>query len=340
MAGRFEIDPLSAERRRIRSWWLRADGRLESRLTTEQIAAAARSGDGTLWVDLDARGAETEHVLESIFRFHPLAVEDTRSPYGRVKLDDYGDYIFVTARGIRFVEETATPYDIETSDRHFFVGSHFVVTVHEGTSRAVEEVATRVETGAATIMRSPDHLFYAILDQLVDHYFPVLDEVDELVDSLEAMIVEPDGTDVMARIFALKRTLIALRRHLAPQRELVLSLATRPCRPLRSETQIYFRDIYDHVVRQVETIETYRDLLTTALETNLMLVSHRLNEVIKALSIIATIVLPPTLIASAYGMNFDIIPLADEPHGFWFALLLMVAVAAAFLLYLKRKEWL
>jgi len=144
----------------------------------------------------------------------------------------------------------------------------------------------------------------------------------------------------MERIFDLKRALLALRRHLAPMREVTATLANRPSAYLRPETQIYFRDVHDHVVRQVESVETFRDILSGAMDGYLSSVSNRMNEVIKALSVIATIVLPPTLVASVYGMNFAWMPGLHHPWGFWLALLAMVLISGGFILYMWWKRWL
>ncbi|MGH7477145.1 MAG: magnesium/cobalt transporter CorA [Longimicrobiales bacterium] len=340
MSTRYEIDPLSDERRRLRSCWCGGDGTLRTRMSAAEIEDAFRSAAGTLWVDIDSRSDDCWRLLESAFHFHPLAIEDTRVPDGRVKIEEYPDYLFIVARGVRIAEETPEPYDIETSNRYFFLGQHYLVSVHEGASTSARAVADRIVAHPELIRKGADNVLYMFLDQIVDRYFPVLDALEEFIDEIEDTLMNRLDREPLQRIIALKRTLIALRRHLAPQRELLLSLSTRPFRLLSAERQIYLRDVHDHAVRQVESIEVYRDLLSGIMETHLTLASNRINEVMKALSVVATIVLPPTLVASIYGMNFDWLPLAGSPAGFWLALGMMAAISGAFLLYLKRREWL
>jgi magnesium transporter len=160
------------------------------------------------------------------------------------------------------------------------------------------------------------------------------------VDELEDSIFSGGDGVLVEQIFDLKRALLVLRRQLAPMREVSSTLANRPSSYLRPETQIYLRDVYDHVVRQLESVETYRELVSGALETNLMVISNRMNEVMKALSVIATIVLPPTLLASIYGMNFEYLPGTRSPLGFWVAGVVMGAISLGFLGYVWRKRWL
>lgn len=180
---------------------------------------------------------------------------------------------------------------------------------------------------------------YQVIDALVDHYFPLLDQLDEYVDDLEDSIVREGSQIMLERIFDLKRSLLVLRRHLVPMREVTALLANRPSAYLRPETQIYLRDVYDHVVWQLESVETFREMVSGALETNLLVVSNRMNEVIKTLSVIATVVLPPTLLASIYGMNFDYLPGTSTALGFWVAIAVMAAVTGGFLFYVWRKRW-
>ncbi len=314
-------------------------GLLRIGLSIHEIEDACRSDRGRLWVDIDSRVDAEWALLTERFRFHPLAVEDTRSPDCRVKVEEYPGYLFIVVRGIHFVEETPDPYDIDTHNLYLFLGPHFLVSVHAGPFTSVTTVAERILAGADTLDRGLDHLAYVLVDTLVDLYFPLLDRIDEFIEELEHEIFDSGG-EQMGRIFDLKRTLAALRRHLAPMREAMAAVANRPVHALRPETQIYFRDVYDHVVRQLEAVETYRELLSTALETQLAIISNRMNEIIKALSVVATVVLPPTLIASVYGMNFEWMPWLHDPNGFWIALTGMVLVTTGLLLYLRRRGWL
>lgn len=324
----------------VRTFWVDEARRLHTSLGREQIAEIVGAGTGQLWVDIDSRSEDDWSLLTDVFRFHPLAVEDTRSPDCRVKLEEYDGYAFLVVRGIRFAEETVEPYDIDTHNLYLFIGPNYLVTVHAVPFDSVRTVAERLGASIDLLARGTDHLAYALVDTLVDLYFPLLDRLDDFVDELEQGIFEEDDGEVMQKIFDLKRSLLLLRRHLAPMREVMASVANRPSPYLKQETQIYFRDVYDHVVRQVESIENFRELLTRAMEARLSMISNRMNEIIKVLSVIATVILPPTLIASIYGMNFASIPLAGHPRGFWLIVTGMGLVTVVLLLYLWWKEWL
>lgn len=312
-------------------------GELRQWLSEEEIARALAEGR-SLWVDLDSGDDEQWRLLEDVFHFHPLAIEDTRSAQGRVKVEEYGDFLFVVVRETQLEGATPDPYDLHFNNLCLFIGKTFTVSVHDADSAAVCTVVDRLEAGADPLGPAGDHLAYHLLDTVTDGYFPLLDGIDALVDELEERVLDGDRA-VLDKVFRMRRMLAQLRRHLAPAREVMATLANRPSAYLRPETQIYFRDVYDHVVRQLESVETYRDLLSGAMETHLSVISNRMNEVIKAISVIGTVVLPPTLIASIYGMNFKSIPMAEHPLGFWFAIALMTVVSVVFVVYLWWKRW-
>lgn len=308
-------------------------------LGAEALAAAVAEGEGLLWVDIDSNDDLQYHLLSDLFHFHPLAVEDVRSPDCRIKLEEYEGFLFVVVRYVRFATETGEPYDLDTQNLYLFIGSAFLVTAHAGPSAPIAEIQTRLAAAPDQLGRGADRLAYQVIDALVDHYFPLLDQLDEYVDDLEDSIVREGSQIMLERIFDLKRSLLVLRRHLVPMREVTALLANRPSAYLRPETQIYLRDVYDHVVWQLESVETFREMVSGALETNLLVVSNRMNEVIKTLSVIATVVLPPTLLASIYGMNFDYLPGTSTALGFWVAIAVMAAVTGGFLFYVWRKRW-
>ncbi len=312
-------------------------GQLRQGLSAAEIAGALAEG-APLWVDIDSTREEEWRLLADVFHFHPLAIEDTRSPQGRVKIEEYAGCLFAVVRETELAKDTEDPYDLRFRNLNLFLGPTYVVSVHAGPSPAAATVRDRLQAGVDPLGAGVDHLAYHLLDSVVDLYFPLLDEVDGFVDELEERVLEGDRK-VLDGIFHVRRMLAQLRRHLAPAREVMATLANRPSAYLRPETQIYFRDVYDHVVRELDAVETYRDLLSGAMETHLSVVSNRMNEVIKAISVIGTVVLPPTLIASIYGMNFQHIPMAAHPLGFWFAVALMTGVSVLFVAYLWWKRW-
>lgn len=310
---------------------------------TQEVVNAARSGGTPVWAHVDSAAAPNWPQLAEQMGFHPLAIEDTLSPHCRVKLEEYENCLFIVVRDAYFASETPEPYDFASTNLYLFLGPSFLVTVQAGPSRAVETLAERMRATPELPGRGIDYLAYVLIDTLVDLYFPLIDEIDHFVDGIETDVFEHGGSrESMSRIFELKRTLLALRRHQAPMREVTATLANRPSPYCSPGIQLYFRDVYDHVVRQLESVETYRDLISGVMDLYFSVISNRMNEIIKALSIVATIVLPPTLVAGIYGMNFEnsIFPEWTDPHGFWWAMLMMVGITGALLAYLKTKRWL
>jgi len=331
---------LADEQPRVTSFYKTESGQVKSDLAMADIVRAIQSGRGRIWVDVDSHYSTAWLALAQTLDLHPLTIEDTLSPESRIKLEEYDSYLFVVARDANFNTDTDDPYDFETCNIYFFIGHNYLITVHQRRSRAAETLAERVRVGPEILDRGIDYLAYAVLDGIIDLYFPMLDQIDEFVDQLETGIFEkPASNEALEKIFALKRTLLALRRHQSPMREILATMANRPSQYLAPSTQVYFRDVYDHVVRQVESIETYRDLLSGALEIYFSVVSNRMNEIMKALTVVGTFLLPATWIASIYGMNFERMPFLHHPLGFWIAMAIMLATSLMLMGYLKAKRW-
>src|ERR1043166_2179248 len=248
---------------------------------------------------------------------HPLAVEDALLQNSRPKIEEYPNCLFVIIIGVRFHEKTPDPYDLETYQLCVFLSKHFVITVHAGPSVAADEVAARIEKNPDLLARGTDRLAHAVMDGSIDEYFPLLDKIDEFVDQLEQRVIIEFDQQALSDIFAVKRLVLSLRRHVAPEREVFNILTNRPSALLSPESQVYFRDIYDHVLRIYVNIDTYRDLLSSVLDSYLTQVSNRLGKVSKGLAVVATISLPFVVVSGMWGMNFQHIPLSDYPHAFW-----------------------
>ena len=325
--------------RGLRSWMLKPDGPLATDLTPRELAAARTSG-APLWVDLDVNDRHQVACLENIFGFHPLSVEDALNPQSRVKLEEFPDYLFVIVRGVTYAEETEDPYDIETYNICFFLGRGFLVTTHAGKAAPIEEMVSRVTRNPDVLGRGADRTLHAMMDMAVDAYFPVMDRVDELLDGLEDRVVAKFDEQALADILALKRLVLSLRRHLAPQREVLSVLTNRPNALLTPEMQVYFRDVYDHVLRINDNLDTYRDLLSSTLDSYLSQVSIRLGRITTGLSVVATLSVPFVVISGMWGMNFEQIPLSHTAHGFWYMLALQLGLGAALVALLKWRRWL
>jgi magnesium transporter len=298
--------------------------------------AASGAIPGVLWVDIDAESRHQVALLEKVFDFHPLAVEDALNPQSRVKLDEYKNSLFVIVRGLRFCDTTDDPYDVETYNICFFLAKNLVVTVHAGPSRPVDAVYERMVANPDQLQRGVERVAHALMDVTVDEYFPVLDRIDEFVDGLEERVYQRFDQSVMRDVFAVKRLVLAMRRHLMPQREVFNVLTNRPSPFLPLESQVWFRDIYDHVLRINDSVDTYRELLANVMDSYLSQVSNRLGQVTKGLSVIATLSVPFVVVSGMWGMNFSNIPLSHAEHGFWIMLAVQLGLGA-FLVWLLRK---
>jgi len=332
----------------LRSVYRAPDGTVRTGLTASEIAALVAPGGacgpgaapagGAVWVDVDAQDPAREQLLRHAFRFHPLAVEDTGNPNSRVKAEEYDGYLFVIVRGVRFCDETPDPYDIETLNICAFLGPAYVVTVHGEGASAVDALLADPARAGELLGRAPARVLHAVVDAAVDAFFPVLDAVDAFADAFEERVfVEFDET-VLRDVFAAKRLVLALKRHLGPQREVAAFLANRPLALLPASSQLYFRDVYDHVLRLNDSLDAYRDLLASTLDSYLSQVSNRLGRSSKALSTVATVTLPFVIVSGMWGMNFAHIPLSGERHGFWMLLGGQCLLAAVIVAALKWRR--
>jgi magnesium transporter len=323
-----------------RSWYRDPSGTLRRDLDPREFAAILAAGTGTLWVDLNSASPPQHALLEKVFKFHPLSVEDTLSPDGRVKFEDFGRYAFAVVRGVRFIPETEDRYDIETFNVWCFIGPNYVVTVHGPHAPGVEQIAERLALAPELLERGPARLMHGILDATVDDYFPILDQLDEFVDGLEERVFVQFDQSALRDIFSVKRLVLQLRRHLAPMREVFNVLQNRPCAVVPPDVQIYFRDIYDHVIRLNESLDSYRDELSSTLDAYLTQVSNRMGMVTKGLTVVATLSVPFVVVSGMWGMNFARVPFSDLPGGFVLLVIVQLALGIGLLALLKRRGWL
>src|SRR5438477_7808362 len=306
-------------------------GRIRQNLSRDEIARALTSGVGTLWVDVDTRDKAQEAILGETFHFHPLAIEEAVNPQSRVKLEEFDQYLLLIVRTVAFCETTEDPYDLDTVNISFFVGKTYLVTVHGDHTNPVAATAELLQRKPELATHGPAKLMHAIVDQAVDAYFPIIDKLDEFMDSLEEKIYGSFDQGALREVFSVKRLVLTLRRHLAPERDALSVLTHRPSTLLTPDIQVYFRDIYDHVLRIYDSLETYRELLSSTLDSYLTQVSNRLGQATKGLSLVATVTLPFVIISGMWGMNFNKIPLQAHPNGFWLLLGIQIAVGLALL---------
>jgi len=317
----------------------RTTGEIERNLSLDALREAFEHPEsGTLWVDLDVSDDAQAALLTKLFHFHPLAVEDARNPSSRVKAEEYPGFLVVVARVVSFCETTPDPYDLETANLTLFVTESVIVTTHMETLPAVQALVERLESNPDLLERGPARVAHQVLDTAIDAYFPILDQLDEFVDEMEQRVFGQFDEKLLQEIFKVKRLVISLRRYLAPQRDVLSMLTNRPSRFLPQEAQLYFRDVYDHMLRITDALDSYRDLMSSTLDSYLSQVSNRLGSVSKGLAVFGALSIPFVVIAGVYGMNFEHIPLAHHRWGFEIAVAIQVALSLLLLIGMRRKH--
>jgi magnesium transporter len=322
------------------SIYRRADHSVSMDLDFDGLREAVADPTGMTWIDLDVSDPRQVPILKEIFNFHPLAIEDALNPVSRVKVDEYPTFLVVVARVVAFADKTPDPYDLDTANLTIFVTRNAVVTAHTQVTPVVDQLVAKIRANPDLLDRGPARIAHLALDSAVDAYFPVLDALDEFVDHLEQRVFDRFDETVLQEIFKVKRLVISLRRLLSPQREVLSVLTMRPSPFLTQEAQLYFRDVYDHMLRITDALDSFRDLLSSVLDSYLTQVSNRLGAVSKGLAVVGALSVPFVVIAGVYGMNFDRIPLAHHPYGFEIMLGLQLLLGIGLLIGLRRMRWL
>jgi len=289
------------------------------------------------WLDLVDLDAEGSDLLTNAFHFHPLAVEDAEHFGQRPKLDDYDDFFYLVVHG-------AEGDGGGTVEVHCFYSERFLVTIERGQCSQFDDVRTRAAARRQQGARSNIMLLYRIIDSLVDSFFPVLSTFDDQIDSLEDAILAKPTEQQLGTLFAMKRSLVGLRKVITPQRDIFASLSSAQSElpGMTPDAERYFRDLYDHLIRISDLVDSYRDLLTGAMDTHLSTVSNRLNQVMKQLTIIATIFLPLSFITGFFGQNFGwmITRITGFTAFLGLGIGLQILVAVGLLVMFRRRSWL
>ena len=294
-----------------------------------------------VWVNVE--GVHDVELIRSLgekHSFHPLVLEDIVNTVQRPKIEDYGDYLFIVLKMLQPTVEGEGGFSSEQLS--IILGPDYLFTFQEGISGdASEPVRNRIRNGKGKIRgMGADYLAYALIDAIVDGYFKVLEDFGErIVDVEEELALSPDQKAIHM-INGMKKEIIFLRKTVWPLREAISFLEKGDSHLLRGETRIYFRDVYDHTVQVIDTVETYRDLLSGMLDLYLSSISNRTNEVMKFLTVIGTIFMPLTFLVGAYGMNFKHLPELEWPNGYFLLWGLMIAISLAMIAYFKKKRWL
>ncbi len=290
-----------------------------------------------LWLDVEDPTAEEFAELQRAFHLHPLAVEDALRAHQRPKVDEYPEYYFIVCYAV----DLDPRGDVTLQQISLFLGESFLITVHRGPAPEIAESAARWERNQVEVGRSLGAVVYSLLDALVDHYFPVIDAIVDRIDAVEEEILERPTRASLATLFQLKRSLLALRRVLAPERDVLNVLIRRDAPIVDAQTGLYLQDVYDHVLRAVDTVDLYRDMLATTLDAYLSVTSNNLNVVMKRMTAISTILMSVALVTGIYGMNFKTMPELDWSFGYpYYALGLMLTVGVSLALFFRRIDWL
>ena len=292
----------------------------------------------TVWVDLmNPSVEEGKQILNDVFHFHELAVEDAMSSLQFPKVESYGDYLYLILHRIDF---EAREHCFQTHDVDFFLGQNYLITIHSGDSRSFQHVSDICQRNSMALGEGPASLLHRIVDAMVDNYRPEIDALGERLDELEERVFESGSPNLAQEILNFKKDVASLRRVVQPQRDVVGRLARREFPFIDEQVSYRFRDVHDHLVRIADESMFFQDRITSLLDANLATVSNQLNTIMKVLTVIATVFMPLTFITGLYGMNVDLphFGLGGETM-FWVLMAVMVGVVGLMIYLFRRRGW-
>jgi magnesium transporter len=306
----------------------------------EEIAKVLQSEKGTVWVDLEAPTDAEVGILERVFKFHALAIENAIALSNHPRIDDYGEYLYMVVHGVTPTKSGALSGEsrVRLQEVDAFVGQRFLVTYHGGQDPSIDMLRKKCGAVDHLMGRGPDRVLAELLDHLAEEYVAVMETLDDEIDGLEDRLFKHASRPALREIFSLKKDVLKLRRVVNPQREVLNRLARSEHKAVSKEETIYFRDVYDHLYRVSEMLESFRDVLSGALEVYLTVVANRTNEVMKVLTVFSIIIMSASFVAGLYGMNVPI-PGGASPKMFWILLGLMAALSLVLLVFFKRRRW-
>lgn len=290
------------------------------------------------WINID--GVHQADIIEKIgkqFDIHPLILEDIMNTEQRPKIEDFENYLFIVLKMLYTDNKNG---EIQSEQVSLVVGPNYVISFQEREGDVFDPIRDRIRTAKGRVRRmGPDYLAYALIDAIVDNYFVVLEKVGEKIEDVEEKLVTEPSPQVLKNIHGLKRKLLFLRKSVWPLREVINILERGECSLVKKATIIFLRDVYDHTIQVIETIEVYREMLSEMIDAYLSSISNKTNEIVKVLTIIATIFIPLTFIASIYGMNFTWMPELEWPEGYHMVLVLMAIIGIIMIIFFRRKKW-
>ncbi|MFA5247313.1 MAG: magnesium/cobalt transporter CorA [Candidatus Micrarchaeia archaeon] len=313
------------------------------------IAKAISIKSNTVWVDIDSPLKEDLDELVEIMKIHELSVDDARKTNQRTKIEVYPNYAYVVMRSFKTIVDGADialnneEVDLlagKTTQLNFFLSQNCLLTHSFENATTQEEVYEKVKKNPYLMSLGADYLLYAIMDATVDDYFPLFNAITEKLDALEDRVLDKPTKATLGEALRLKKLLFAFKKEVQPLRDVTSSLARREVRFVSDANAPYFRDVYDHIVRLMDNIEMNRDLVSNIMEAYLSSVSNSLNKSMKRVAAISTILMPPTLLGSIFGMNFKVIPESEWEYGFYLVIGIMLAMLIGTYWYFKKEDWL
>jgi len=313
--------------------------RVQEGFSVDQLPGLLKDDKAVIWVDMEAPSEADDLVLLEIFRFHPLTVEDCRANRHHPKIEEFPDYLYFILHAVR---TDTSPDRFNTIELDGYLGRNYVVTYHHESFPSIAKVKTSVRSSPVLCQRGASFLLHQIVDSIVDDYLPVMDDFDERINDLEDDIfaLRRPNKEILEEILGLKRSVLRLRRITSKQLDVLYRMSHGQFQLISGAALPFYRDIYDHLVRVMDLAESYRDLISGSLEAYLSVVSNRLNEIMKVLTIFSAVMLPLTFIAGVYGMNFDNMPELHSLYGYYVVWVIMAAVAFGMLGYFWRRGWL
>lgn len=321
----------------------RPDGTCQKEENISDISELLKQPDVVLWLDLEHPDPKEIEILREEFNFHPLSIEDSIHAQQRPKIESYESYYFFVFYAIgwgRSTSESDEKERVQAQQVAMFAGQNYLVTVHQRSVGEITDTQRRWQTNRNVIGQGIGGLTYTLLDALVDNYFPVIDQLADRVELIEQEIFEKFRDEVITDIFGLKKDLLNLRRVVSPSRDVLNIMLRREMPVFDDHTLLYLTDVYDHIVRVTDSIDTYRDLLSSALDGYLSMASNRMNQTMRVLTASSIILMTMALVGAIYGMNFKFMPELDWPFGYAWSLFLMLTLGAGLAIFFKRKGWL
>jgi len=314
------------------------DGKRVADVPVEDISEVLKQDDHFVWIGLHEPDEALLRQVQEEFCLHDLAIEDALRAHQRPKVEEYGDSLFVVLRTAHW---NGDRHAVECGETHLFIGPRYAISIRHGASLSYTAVRERAEKAPKLLRKGPGFVLYAIIDFVVDNYFPVVDALECDLEALERDIFGPKPKrETTERIYDLKGEVLELKHAVAPLVEVCNRLQRFEQPLIAKDTRLYLRDVYDHVIRINESIDILRELLTQALEANLALISLQQNDITKGLAAWAAIIAVPTMIAGVYGMNFELMPELSWRFGYPFAIGMMLAACGSLYAYFRRAGWL